>query len=147
MNLYTIGFTQKSAQRFFKLINDNKIELLLDIRLNNSSQLAGFSKGSDLQYFLKELCNCEYKHSLEFAPTEAILSAYKKKAINWESYVEAYTALIKSRNVLSQIDEIFMKYKSICLLCSEPTHENCHRGVLANMISYALPNIIIKHLE
>jgi len=147
MNLYTIGFTQKSAQQFFELIKANGIELLIDIRLNNSSQLAGFSKGNDLQYFLKKLCNCNYEHALEFAPTEEILSAYKKKEIKWDTYVKAYTELIKGRNVLGVFDEKYSKYKSICLLCSEPTHEKCHRGVLANMIIHAFPQTIVEHLE
>lgn len=146
MNLYTIGFTQKSAQQFFKLIRDNKIDLLLDIRLNNSSQLAGFSKGNDLEYFLKELCDCDYKHTLEFAPTENILNAYKNKEINWESYTSEYTSLITFRNVVPDFEELFNQYKSICLLCSEPTHDHCHRGVLASLISNAYPLAEVKHL-
>lgn len=146
MNLYTIGFTQKSAQQFFKLIKENEIELLLDIRLNNTSQLAGFSKGNDLEYFLKELCNCDYKHALEFAPTENILNAYKKKEIKWDSYTKEYASLITSRNVVPEFDELFNQYKSICLLCSEPTHEHCHRGVLASLIIDAYPLAEVKHL-
>ena len=146
MNLYTIGFTQKSAQQFFKLIRDNKIELLLDIRLNNSSQLAGFSKGADLAFFLKEICNCDYIHVLEYAPTEKILNAYKKKEINWETYTIEYTTLINNRDVIKEFDKRFSRYNSICLLCSEPTHENCHRGILANLILDHKQELIIKHL-
>ncbi len=70
MKIYTIGFTQKSAKQFFELIKKNNINILLDIRLNNKSQLAGFTKGDDLEYFLSEICNCEYKHCLEYAPTK-----------------------------------------------------------------------------
>lgn len=147
MKLFTIGFTQKSAQRFFELIKENKIELLLDIRLNNSSQLAGFSKGNDLAYFLNELCNCEYKHALEFAPTEKILSAYKNKEINWESYKKEYASLITLRSVISEFEELFVQHKSICLLCSEPTYEHCHRGILASLIVNAYPQTEIRHLE
>ena len=147
MNLYTIGFTQKSAQQFFTLIKTNGIDLLLDIRLNNSSQLAGFSKGSDLAYFLKELCNCDYKHAIEFAPTDAILNAYKRKEIDWETYSKEYTSVINSRYVLSNFAELFRQYKSICLLCSEPTHDRCHRGILASMVNEMLPQITVMHLE
>ena len=146
MNLYTIGFTQKSAQQFFNLIKNNEIELLLDIRLNNSSQLAGFSKGGDLKYFLKELCNCEYIHALEFAPTEKILSDYKNKFIDWESYKKEYTALIINRNVLSEFFELFDHYKTICLLCSEPSYKNCHRGLLVNLVVEQIPSILVEHL-
>jgi uncharacterized protein (DUF488 family) len=146
MNLYTIGFTQKSAEQFFKLISDNKIELLLDIRLNNSSQLAGFSKGSDLVYFLKVICNCDYIHALEFAPTEKILNAYKKKEISWETYTEEYTTLINNRDVIKEFDKRFSRYNSICLLCSEPTHEKCHRGILASQIGKTFPEINVFHI-
>jgi len=146
MNLYTIGFTQKSAQQFFKLIRDNGIELLLDIRLNNSSQLAGFSKGADLAFFLKEICNCDYIHALEYAPTERILNAYKKKEINWETYASEYITLINSRDVIEEFDTRFSRYNSICLLCSEPTHDQCHRGILARLIIKAYPLVEVKHL-
>lgn len=146
MKLYTIGFTQKSAQQFFELIKSNKIGLLLDIRLNNSSQLAGFSKGNDLKFFLKEICNCDYKHALEFAPTEDILNSYKKKQINWATYNDKYTSLIMGRDVLLEFEELFLHYESICLLCSEPTHEQCHRGILANMIIGVYPRVELKHL-
>lgn len=146
MNLYTMGFTQKSAQQFFKLISDNKIELLLDIRLNNSSQLAGFSKGSDLEYFLKVICNCDYIHALEFAPTEKILNTYKKKEISWETYTKEYTTLINNRDVIKEFDIRFSRYNSICLLCSEPTHDQCHRGILARLIINAYPLVEVKHL-
>ena len=146
MNLYTIGFTQKSAQQFFKVISDNKIELLLDIRLNNSSQLAGFSKGMDLAFFLKAICNCDYIHAIEFAPSEKILNAYKKKEISWETYTIEYTTLINNRDAIKEFDKRFSRYNSICLLCSEPTHDHCHRGVLARLIINSYPLVEVKHL-
>ena len=86
MNLYTIGFTQKSAEQFFKLIQKNHIQMLLDIRLNNKSQLAGFSKGRDLKYFLAELCHCDYRHYTALAPTSEIMNDYKKKQISWDVF-------------------------------------------------------------
>lgn len=98
MKLFTIGFTQKSAEKFFGLLKEHKIELLVDIRLNNKSQLAGFTKGDDLGFFLQEICHCQYVHADEYAPTKEILDDYKKKKISWADYVEQYTALMKRRN-------------------------------------------------
>ena len=93
MNLYTIGFAQKTASMFFELMKENNIDLLLDIRLNNKSQLAGFTKGQDLKYFLSEICNCDYIHYLYYAPTKDILDDYKHKKISWEQYEERYINL------------------------------------------------------
>ena len=84
MKLFTIGFTQKNAKQFFELLKANQIELLIDVRLNNKSQLAGFTKGNDLEYLLAEICDCQYKHCLEYAPTKEILDGYKKGNITWE---------------------------------------------------------------
>ena len=81
MKLFTIGFTKKSAKEFFELLTNNDIKKLIDIRLNNVSQLAGFSKGNDLKYFLKELCGIQYSHNVNLAPTKDILDDYKKKKI------------------------------------------------------------------
>ena len=86
MNIYTIGFTQKTAEQFFETIKDNEIELLVDVRLNNRSQLAGFTKGNDLEYFLQKLCRTEYIHCDEFAPTKDLLGRYQKGVTSWEEY-------------------------------------------------------------
>lgn len=146
MNLYTIGFTQKSAKDFFERIKANKIELLIDIRLNNKSQLAGFTKGNDLEYFLSEICKCKYKHCLEFAPTKDILDGYKKKRITWDQYVEMFNALMFKRGDYKKFVDKFSEYKNICLLCSEPTPERCHRRLLAELIATTDNQIVIKHI-
>jgi len=147
MTIYTIGFTQKSAKRFFELIKKNNIDILLDIRLNNKSQLAGFTKGDDLQYFLSEICHCEYKHCLEYAPTKDILEDYKKKQITWNEYVERYNCLMEKRANYLDFTKEFAQYTSICLLCSEPTPEQCHRRLIAEMIAKSMPNQInVKHI-
>ena len=86
MLIYTMGFTKKTAEQFFEKIKKNNIDIVIDVRLNNQSQLAGFTKGKDLVYFLKELCNCEYKHEIKFAPTKEILASYKKGDIDWGEY-------------------------------------------------------------
>ena len=97
--VFTIGFTQKNAETFFTLIKGNNIPLLVDVRLNNTSQLAAFSKYPDIVFFLKELCGCDYKHEVLFAPEESTLNRYKKKEINWDKYVEEFSATMKDRNI------------------------------------------------
>lgn len=147
MTVFTIGFTQKNAEKFFSLIKTNQIDLLLDVRLNNKSQLAGFTKGEDLRFFLSEICHCEYKHCLEFAPTKEMLDSYKKNLITWDDYVAQYTALMTKRAKHLDFSERFSKYANICLLCSEPTPEHCHRGLLAELIVGAsVQQIPIRHL-
>ena len=84
MKLYTIGFIKKSARVFFETLLKNNIKRLVDIRLNNTSQLAGFTKREDLRYFLEAIGNIEYIHLEKFAPSKELLNAYKKKLINWE---------------------------------------------------------------
>ena len=145
MILYTIGFTQKSAQQFFEMIKSNGIDMLIDIRLNNKSQLAGFTKGDDLQYFLKEICNCKYRHCIEYAPTKEILDNYKKKIIDWDEYVMQYIPLMQKRNSVASFIEQFGKYNSICLLCSEATPTQCHRRLFAEMVQEVFPTSI-KHI-
>lgn len=120
--------------------------MLVDIRLNNKSQLAGFTKGNDLRYFLDEVCNCKYQHCTEYAPTKDILDNYKKKVISWDEYVTQYITLMQKRNAIRKFTDIFGKYKSVCLLCSEPTPENCHRRLLSEMIVAERPETTVKHI-
>ena len=147
MTIYTVGFTKKTAKQFFELIKKHHIEILLDIRLNNKSQLAGFTKGDDLQYFLSEICHCQYKHCLEYAPTKEILNDYQKKLITWDEYVKRYTDLMNQRAKHLDFFNHFSSYTNICLLCSEPTSEHCHRRLIAEMIANNTPHQIeIKHI-
>lgn len=134
MIIYTIGFAQKNAERFFNSIRNNGIEVLVDIRLNNKSQLAGFTKGSDLPFLLKEICNCKYVHKIDYAPTKAILSAYQKKEIDWREYEERFMPLIEKRKIEFDFDKAFSNYNKICLLCTEPTPEKCHRRLVAEYL-------------
>lgn len=141
-----MGFTQKCAEKFFELIKKNNIELLIDVRLNNQSQLAGFSKGRDLQYFLKEICNCKYDHNEMFAPTKDILDNYKKGKMSWNEYVEKYNLLLENRDAVKLFAKRYETYNRVLLLCSEPTPENCHRRLLAEKIFKSLDGINIKHI-
>ena len=146
MTLYTIGFTQKSAQQFFELIKAHRITMLVDIRLNNKSQLAGFSKGEDLKYFLQEICGCDYTHCDEYAPTKDILDGYKKKQFDWDEYVRQYLPLMERRRAANKFLSAFREMENVCLLCSEPTPERCHRRLLAEMITAADPSIAVIHI-
>ena len=131
MYIYTMGFTQKSAEQFFEKIKSNNIQVVVDVRLNNQSQLAGFSKGKDLSYFLKVICNCLYEHEIKLAPTKEILSSYKKGSISWEEYVIQFNNLIELRDMSTFFQKNYMKYENVLLLCSEVTPEKCHRRLLA----------------
>lgn len=131
MHIYTIGFTKKTAEQFFEKIKSNNIQIVIDVRLNNQSQLAGFTKGKDLAYFLKIICNCLYEHQVKFAPTKEILTSYKKDSISWEEYVIQFNNLIELRDMNTFFQEKYMQYENVLLLCSEATPENCHRRLLA----------------
>ena len=150
MNLYTIGFTKKNARQFFDLLIANRIDLLLDIRLNNKTQLAGFTKGDDLAYFLSVICNCAYEWKLAFAPTKAILDGYRDKEISWSDYEQKYKNLLHVRNSEKGICDDFCtsysQYGNIVLLCSEPTPDMCHRRLAAEAIISSNPNVCLKHL-
>lgn len=146
MKLYTIGFTKKTAKHFFGLIKGNNIQILLDIRLNNNSQLAGFTKGDDLRYFLSEICQCKYLHYVEYAPTKDILTGYKKKDISWHEYEKQYASLMEKRGNHTRFSNEFSDYDTICLLCSEPEPDHCHRRLIAEMIQSANPDIDLIHI-
>ena len=147
MTIFTIGFTKKNAEQFFELLKANEIDMVLDIRLNNKSQLAGFTKEDDLRYFLSEICHCEYRHCLEFAPTKEVLDSYKKSLITWDQYVEQYTELMDKRAKHFDFVDCYSKYKNICLLCSETTPEHCHRRLLADIIvKTSSQPISVKHI-
>lgn len=143
--LFTIGFTKKTAREFFELLRDNNVKKVIDIRLNNVSQLAGFSKKDDLEYFLKAILNIPYTHMPELSPTQEILTAVKEKQISWQEWEKKYLKLIKDRKV----EKLFSGRKEIdgaCLLCSEDKPEHCHRRVLAEYLQSKSEDIVIKHI-
>lgn len=146
MKIYTVGFTKKSAGEFFELLKANKVGMLLDIRLNNSSQLAGFSKGPDLEYFLREICDCDYAHELVFAPSHELMEDFKSKKISLEQYEKTYSDLIKSRKGLEHFVKNYSKLDNVCLLCSEDKPAGCHRRVLAELLTKVIPGASLKHL-
>ena len=145
MKLYTIGFTQKSAERFFDLLQQNHVRSLVDIRLHPGGQLSGFAKQDDLQYFLHRLIGCEYRHMPILAPEDESLAHYRKDR-NWSRYVESFEALMAARNVPRVLDRDFFAKTASCLLCSEATPERCHRRLVAERIAREWPDVDVVHL-
>ena len=144
IELYTIGFTEKSAESFFNLLKNANIEKIIDTRINNSSQLSGFAKASDLKFFAKELCDISYQHNIDFAPTKDLLKNYRDKKLSWEEYEIEYLNLLDIRNIKSKVD-IEELHKN-CFLCSEHTAEKCHRRLLAEYFKHINDNVKIIHL-
>lgn len=145
MKIYTIGFTKKSAKEFFELLKRNDIVQVIDIRLNNTSQLAGFTKKDDLKYFLNELCGVEYSHFKFLAPTKEIRNRYNKEK-NWDVYVKEYIELLERRKVLDKLDKSFFEGRKTCFLCSEASAEHCHRRLLAEYLKDHWSDVEVTHL-
>jgi uncharacterized protein (DUF488 family) len=145
VKIYTIGFTRKSAERFFQLLKDNQIGRLIDIRLKPGGQLAGFAKQDDLAYFLRELVSCEYHHFDFLAPSEDILKDYRQDR-DWERYERQFEALMDERDILARLDPAFFTEEACCLLCSEDTPGQCHRRLVAERLASHWPDVEIIHL-
>jgi uncharacterized protein (DUF488 family) len=146
VNLYTIGFTQKSAPKFFHLLRDNGVKRLIDIRVNPSGQLAGFARKEDLPYFLHELADgCEYTYLPVLAPTKELMHGFREGG-DWEGYVGQFEALMDERNVPAALDRSLFEAGPACLLCSEATPEHCHRRLVAERLAHAWQDLKIIHL-
>ena len=146
MILYTIGFTQRSAKEFFDTIHSESIELLVDIRLNNTSQLAGFTKKGDIAYFLERICACQYDHNPALSPTKDILDDYKKGIIAWDNYSEKFLRLMQQRGIVESFARKYGAYGRVCLLCSELSPAHCHRRLVAESLNSKNPTWEIRHL-
>jgi len=145
VEIYTIGFTKKSAEEFFGLLKGASIRRLIDVRLNNVSQLAAFTKRDDLRFFLRELCNADYLHEPRLAPTDDILKAYQRKEIDWVEYARAFCALLEERSVETLVDRVMLVVPTV-LLCSEPTAAKCHRRLVADYLAAAWGDTTVVHL-
>jgi len=144
IKLYTIGFAKKSAEKFFNVLATADVKKIVDTRINNVSQLAGFAKGVDLRFFAREIGNISYEHNVDFAPTKELLTLYRKKKITWEEYEIEYLNLLDIRKVAAKTD--IEKLHEGCLLCSEHTPEKCHRRLLADYFKHVKNDIEIVHL-
>jgi uncharacterized protein (DUF488 family) len=144
IKLYTIGFTNKSAAQFFNLLKTNAVEKIIDTRINNVSQLSGYAKGSDLQFFAKEIGNIDYEHNIDLAPTKDLLADYRSKKINWANYEIEYLNLLDRRKIAQKMDIDALHQH--CLLCSEHTPDKCHRRLLAEYLKTTRNDLEIVHL-
>jgi len=144
MKLFTIGFTKKSAEEFFTRLQKAGVRRVIDIRLNNTSQIAGFAKANDLQYFLKAITGLDYIHISDFAPTQEILDNLKKKKGSWTEYEKKFCDLMINRRIINTATELLRD--GDCLLCSEHTPEHCHRRLVAEHIQKHIADVEVVHL-
>ena len=144
MNVFTIGFTRKRASKFFELLRASGIKRIVDVRLNNVSQLAGFAKRDDLAYFLKEICGIDYVHLPELAPTQEMLAGYRKRHKDWSTYESQFLDLMSERRIESKVPKDVVD--GGCLLCSEDKPHHCHRRLVAEYLREHWRNVDVCHL-
>ena len=142
--VFTIGFTKKTAAEFFEKLRSAGIKRVVDVRLNNVSQLAGFSKRDDLQYFLKQILGVDYVQEPLLAPTQELLDEFKKKKGNWEDYERDFVRLMEERHIEDKIDPALLA--GGCLLCSEEKPHHCHRRLIVEYLERRWGNLDIKHI-
>ena len=147
ITLYTIGFTKKNARKFFGLLKQAGVKKLVDIRINNSSQLAGFAKGGDLEFFMKEICNADYVHLTDLAPTKELLKDYQDKVIDWNGYTMVFKRILETRHIAERYN--VEDFDRCCFLCTEDTPERCHRRLVVEYLQANNPDkeIRIVHLH
>ncbi|HBL29885.1 MAG TPA: hypothetical protein DD490_23860 [Acidobacteria bacterium] len=144
MKVFTVGFTKKSARRFFELLRASGAKRVVDVRLNNVSQLAGFAKKDDLAYFLEEIGGLEYVHLPALAPTQEMLDEYKKKGGDWKAYEARFLDLMVRRRIEETIPKEVIS--DGCLLCSEDKPHHCHRRLVAEYLKRHWGDVDIAHL-
>ena len=145
MEVYSIGFTKRSAAQFFGALRQAGIRRLLDVRLNNSSQLAGFSKREDLAFFLREICGADYRHEPLLAPTQELLDGYRKEKRGWPDYERRFLALVADRQIEQALDRELFAVPTV-LLCSEPMADRCHRRLVLEYLQAKWGDLAIQHL-
>lgn len=143
--VYTIGYTRKSLERFIQLLQEAGVDAVIDVRLRNTSQLAGFSKRDDLAFLLRRGFSIEYEHCLGLAPTAEIRDAYRTDG-DWPAYEAAFIELLVQREADRIGRALLDRYRRPCLLCAEPTPKRCHRRLVAEWWAARLPDVEVKHL-
>jgi uncharacterized protein (DUF488 family) len=144
VKVFTIGFTKKNAEKFFGRLRQPGLMRLVDIRLNNVSQLAGFTKRDDLKFFLREIVKIDYVHNIDLAPNQDILDEYKKNGEDWGKYEKQFLQLMTARHVEDTISKDLVD--GGCFLCSEATADHCHRRLAAEYLKDKWGNLEIEHL-
>lgn len=145
MEIYTLGYTKKSAERFFETLKRHGLRRLLDVRLLNTSHLAGFSKRDDLAYFLREICSADYVHEPRLAPSAELLEAYQDKQITFDEYAAQFRALLAERRPEQWLDRARFEQPTV-LLCAEPEADRCHRRLVAEYLRDVWDGVGIIHL-
>ena len=133
MIIYTIGFTKHTSEQFFEKLKSARVKRIIDIRINKTSQLADFAKGSDLPYLLKATGGIGYLSHSELAPSKELLKSYRSKEITWEEFEKNYNNQIKDSKAIFGLNK--SDFDGACLLCSEDTAEKCHRRLLAEELA------------
>jgi uncharacterized protein (DUF488 family) len=144
INIFTIGFTKKSAEDFFEKLRAAGVQRVLDIRLNNTSHLAGFSKRDDLRYFLRQILGLDYVHVPLLAPTQAMLDSYRKGGRRWEDLERGFLRLLEERRVEEKLEPALLA--GGCLLCSEEKPDRCHRRLVADYLQRRWGSLSITHI-
>ena len=144
MRIWTIGFTKKTAEGFFSALKSAGARRIVDVRLNNVSQLAGFAKKNDLPFFLDKLCGAGYVHLPSLAPTKDILDEYKKRGGDWAEYEKRFLDLMEKRRIEETLDPETLD--DACLLCSEDKPHHCHRRLVAEYLRDHWGDVEIRHL-
>ena len=144
MKIFTIGFTKTTAEHFFSRLKKAGVKKVVDVRLNNVSQLAGFAKKNDLRYFLKTICGIDYEHRPELAPTQDILDDFKKKKGEWSVYEEKFLRLMEQRRIENAVPREAVE--GACLLCSEDKPHHCHRRLVVEYLKAKWGDLEIGHL-
>jgi uncharacterized protein (DUF488 family) len=145
MEIYTIGFTQRRAEAFFEALKQAGVHRVMDVRLHNTSQLAGFTRREDLPYFLSQICGADYIHEPLLAPTVELLGDYRKRLLSWDDYERGFLGLMADREVQSRLDPQLFRVPT-ALLCSEPTPEHCHRRLVLEYLETKWGNLAAVHL-
>lgn len=145
VNVTTIGFTKTTASKFFERLRRSNVKRVFDVRLHNTSQLAGFAKADDLSYFLREICNAEYVHQPLLAPTDDILKAFKRDKGDWSVYQTKFLCLMSERKIENRLSP--SDFDGACLLCSEATPHHCHRRLVCEYLNKHWDNCLnVNHL-
>ncbi|MBN1507123.1 MAG: DUF488 domain-containing protein [Sedimentisphaerales bacterium] len=144
MRVFTIGFTKKSAEEFFTRLTNAGVRRVVDVRLNNTSQIAGFAKARNLEFFLKAVAGIDYVHFPELAPTQDILDDFIKAKGAWTEYVRRFTELMKTRRIAETLHGQLLD--GDCLLCSEDTTEHCHRRLVVEHLQGRWTDMEVVHL-
>jgi uncharacterized protein (DUF488 family) len=145
LEIYSIGFTRRSAESFFEALRRAGIRVLMDVRLRNTSQLSGFAKRDDLAYFLRHLVNTDYVQEPSLAPTEELLRAYRSRQVSWDEFEVMFRSLMEER----RIEEMFNRSlfdRRVCLLCSEFEPTRCHRRLVLDYLNDRWGGVEAIHL-